>query len=37
MEDEIGSFEKGKKPGIILIENVEDGKFTAESKVRNLD
>jgi cytosine/adenosine deaminase-related metal-dependent hydrolase len=37
MEDEIGSFEKGKKPGIILIENVEDGKFTSESKVRNLD
>jgi len=36
MEEKLGSFEKGKKPGIILIENVEDGKITGESKVRNL-
>lgn len=36
MENKIGSFEEGKRPGIILIENVEDGKITAESKVRNL-
>jgi hypothetical protein len=31
------SFEKGKKPGIILIESVEDGKITSGSKVRNLE
>ncbi len=37
MENELGSFEKGKKPGIILIEKIEDGIITVESKVRNLD
>lgn len=36
MENEIGSFEKGKKPGIILIENVESGKITKESKIKVL-
>lgn len=36
MEDEFGSFEKGKKPGIILIENVDGEKIGSESKVRNL-
>ncbi|MEO7833702.1 MAG: amidohydrolase family protein [Ginsengibacter sp.] len=37
MENELGSFEKGKKPGIILIEKIEDGMITDESKVKNLD
>ena len=37
MKNELGSFEKGKKPGIILIESVEDGKITSGSKVRNLE
>jgi cytosine/adenosine deaminase-related metal-dependent hydrolase len=37
MENEIGSFEKRKKPGIILIENVVDGKITNDSKVINLE
>ncbi len=36
MDDAIGSFGKGKKPGIVLIENVEEGKITGKSKVRNL-
>lgn len=36
MENELGSFEKGKKPGIILIENIENGKITGESTVRGL-
>jgi len=36
MENEIGSFENGKKPGIVLIENVEGGRITSNSKVRNL-
>jgi len=37
MENKLGSFEKGKKPGIILIQSVEDGKITSGSKVRNLE
>lgn len=36
MEKEIGSFEKGKTPGVILIENVESGKITRESKIKVL-
>lgn len=36
MENEIGSFEKGKTPGVILIENVERGKITRESKIKML-
>lgn len=36
MENELGSFETGKNPGVILIENVERGKITANSKVRKL-
>ncbi|MEP6628113.1 MAG: amidohydrolase family protein [Ginsengibacter sp.] len=36
MEKEIGSFEKGKTPGVILIENVESGKITRESKIKIL-
>ena len=36
MDNKLGSFEKGKTPGVILIENVEDGKINASSSVRNL-
>ena len=36
MDDQLGSFEKGKTPGIVLIENVEDGKITGRSRIRNL-
>ncbi len=36
MENKLGSFEKGKKPGIVLIENVEEGKITFESKIKRL-
>jgi cytosine/adenosine deaminase-related metal-dependent hydrolase len=36
MDDNLGSFEKGKTPGIILIKNIEDGKITFDSEVRNL-
>ena len=36
MDNIIGSFEKGKTPGVILIENAEDGKIDASSSVRNL-
>jgi cytosine/adenosine deaminase-related metal-dependent hydrolase len=31
MGDTFGSFEKGKKPGIVLIENIEGGKLNPES------
>jgi len=36
MDSVLGTFEKGKKPGVILIENVEGKKITAHSKVKNL-
>lgn len=36
METAIGSFEKGKKPGIVLIENLEGEKITEKSKVKRL-
>jgi aminodeoxyfutalosine deaminase len=36
MESEIGSFDIGKKPGIILIENVDGKEITAESKIKRL-
>ena len=36
MDNIIGSFEKGKTPGVILIENAKDGKIDASSSVRNL-
>ncbi len=34
MESALGSFEKGKKPGIVLIENVEGEKITSNSIVK---
>jgi cytosine/adenosine deaminase-related metal-dependent hydrolase len=36
MENEIGSFEKGKKPGIILIENTDGEKISSASKIKRL-
>ena len=36
MEDQIGNFETGKKPGVVLIENVEGDKFTSQSTVKRL-
>ena len=36
MQDDIGSFEKGKSPGVVLIENVEEGKLTKSSNSRRL-
>ncbi len=36
MESDLGSFEKGKTPGILLIENVEDKNLTEDSKVKRL-
>lgn len=36
MSKELGSFEKGKKPGVVLIENVEGGKINIESKIKRL-
>lgn len=36
MENEYGSFAIGKKPGVLLIEEVEDGRIASGSKVRNL-
>ncbi|MEO8822117.1 MAG: amidohydrolase family protein [Ginsengibacter sp.] len=36
MQKDLGSFEKGKKPGIILIENLDGKKIQSESKIRRL-
>ncbi|HUZ61077.1 MAG TPA: amidohydrolase family protein [Hanamia sp.] len=36
MEDKLGSFEKEKKPGVVLIENVKGEKITTDSKIRKL-
>ncbi len=36
MEKDLGSFEKGKTPGIILIENTEDGKIGDKARIKNL-
>jgi cytosine/adenosine deaminase-related metal-dependent hydrolase len=36
MDKELGSFEEGKRPGVVLIENTEGEKLTADSKIKNL-
>ncbi len=36
MENMLGSFEKAKQPGIVLIENIEGNKFTPNSKARRI-
>lgn len=36
MEKDLGSFEKGKKPGVILVENIAAGKITGNSRVKRL-
>ena len=36
MEELTGSFEKGKKPGVLHINNLRDGKFSRESSVKRL-
>lgn len=36
MDHNLGSFEKGKKPGILLIENSDDGKINKDSKIKRL-
>ena len=36
MADTFGSFEKGKKPGVVLIENLEDGKLKKQSTSRKI-
>jgi cytosine/adenosine deaminase-related metal-dependent hydrolase len=36
MESELGSFEKGKTPGIVLIENISDKKITEQSAAKRI-
>ena len=36
MDKELGNFEKGKNPGVMLIENVEDGKIIKESTIKKI-
>ena len=36
LESILGRFEKGMRPGIVSISNIDDGKFTPDSKARRL-
>jgi cytosine/adenosine deaminase-related metal-dependent hydrolase len=36
MQDVLGSFEKGKKPGVVLIDNIRQNKLTALSKATRI-
>ncbi|HTQ28372.1 MAG TPA: amidohydrolase family protein [Puia sp.] len=36
MDAELGSFEEGKRPGVVLIEDLQGGKITADSRVKRL-
>ena len=36
MESSVGSFEKGKKPGVVLIEGVESGLVVKNSTVKRI-
>ena len=36
MDDRLGSFEKGKKPGVLVIEELENGRIHQGSKVKRL-
>jgi cytosine/adenosine deaminase-related metal-dependent hydrolase len=36
MDDQLGSFEKGKKPGVVLIENIADKKLAKASMARKI-
>jgi cytosine/adenosine deaminase-related metal-dependent hydrolase len=36
MDHTFGSFEKGKKPGVVLIENIEEGKLSKASTSRRI-
>ena len=36
MEKILGSFEKGKTPGVVLIENIEEVKLKKESSIKRI-
>lgn len=36
MDERLGSFEKGKEPGLVLLSQIENGKLTASSKIERL-
>jgi cytosine/adenosine deaminase-related metal-dependent hydrolase len=36
MESFLGSFDEGKKPGVVLIENVQENKITSRSEIKRL-
>ena len=36
MDDKLGSFEKGKQPGIVILEHVDDKKLTGRSVARRI-
>lgn len=36
MDERLGSFEKGREPGLVLLSQIENGKLTASSKIERL-
>jgi hypothetical protein len=36
MDDRLGSFEKGKTPGVLLIENINQQQNLSDAKVKRL-
>jgi cytosine/adenosine deaminase-related metal-dependent hydrolase len=36
MEDRLGTFEKGKHPGVVLFENINETQFQSNTAVRKL-
>jgi cytosine/adenosine deaminase-related metal-dependent hydrolase len=36
MDKKLGSFEKGKKPGLVLLENVEGLQLSADSSIKRI-
>ncbi len=36
MDEQLGSFEKGKQPGIVLIDNIDNGNISATSSARRI-
>jgi hypothetical protein len=36
MHETLGSFEKGKQPGVLIIDNISNNKFTAQSTVKRI-
>ncbi len=36
LDNVLGSFEKNKKPGVVLIENIENGKINSKATIKKI-